>query len=128
MSQAKPRVGLSYSCEEQSSMHRGSVRFTLPDYDDRVTLIRFSRDKNPNGPYIIEHGDELRLEERIEMLREQRDRNEEFPVYEYVSDGTWKYLGCYRVQSITDDAREVAQRSEICGAAIRYVIRLEAAG
>ncbi len=91
-------------------------------------MIRFSRNKNPNGPDIIEHGDEWRLEERIEMLRKQRDRNEELPVYEYVRDGAWEYLGPYQLQSISDDAREVAQRSEVCGADIRYVIRLVAAG
>jgi hypothetical protein len=128
MSESGPRVGSRYSCKAQSALHRGSVRSTLPDYDGRVTLIRFSRDKNPNGPDIIDHGDDWRLEDHIEMLRKQRDRNEELPVYEYVSDGAWEYLGRYRVLSITDDAGEVARRSEVCGAAIRYVMRLEEAG
>lgn len=56
------------------------------------------------------------------MLRSQ---DEPLPVYKHVNNAAWEYLGRYRVRSITDDARAVAERSEICGAAIRYVLRLE---
>ena len=125
MPQEDPRVGFPYSCKEQSRMHKGNPRVTLPDHKGRVTLIRFSPDINPHGPHIIEHGDQRRLEKRVDMLCEQRNRGESLPVYKRVDSGAWEYLGRYRVQSITDDAREVARRSEVCGGPIRYVIRLE---
>ncbi len=49
MTQAGPRVGQLYSCMEQSKMHGGNPRLTLPDSEDEVTLIRFRLDKNPDG-------------------------------------------------------------------------------
>ncbi len=74
MAQDEPKVGHFYNCKEQSEMHGGSTQPTLPDSDGRVTLIRFRRDKNPNGPHVIEHGPgrsgpSSRVPERVEMLR-----------------------------------------------------------
>jgi hypothetical protein len=127
--QTKPKVGKLYSCLEQSNMHGGNPQLTLPDSEDKVTLIRFRLDKNPDGPHIIDHGPpgsaNSRLPNRIEMLRRQ---SEPLPVYRYAWGGAWEYLGRYRVREITDDGPEAAQRSEICGRLIRYVIRLEEAG
>lgn len=125
MSRGEPRVGFHYSCAEQSRMHGGNRRATLPDSEGRVTLIRFSPKKNPDGPYIIEHGDQRRLDKRVEMLLEQREEGDLLPVYKRIGSGAWEYLGRYRVQSVTDDAGEVARRSEVCGARIKYIIRLE---
>lgn len=127
VSQAEPRVGQLYSCAQQSEMHGGDRRSIMPTSRGEVTLIRFRPDINPNGPLIIEHGDQRTLERRVEMLRAQSDQGEALPVYKRVGSGAWEYLGRYRVQNVTDDAREVAQRSEVCGTAIRYVIRLEEA-
>jgi hypothetical protein len=56
MTQAGPKVGHLYSCAEQSRMHGGNPRLTLPDSEGKVTLIRFRLDKNPAGPHIIDHG------------------------------------------------------------------------
>ena len=121
-----PRVGQLYSCAEQSKMHGGDLRSTLPSSKDGVTLIRFRLDKNPDGPHIIDHGPPKspgsRTPERVEMLRRQ---SEALPVYRYAWGGAWEYLGRYRVQSITDGGPEAAERSKICGRPIRYVIRLE---
>ncbi len=126
MSQDEPRIGQLYSCEEQSKMHGGNPRLTLPDSRGDVTLIRFRLDKNPDGPHIIDHGPPKssgsRLPERIEMLRRE-DRP--LPVYRYSRGAAWEYLGRYRVQTITDGGREAAERTKICGRPIRYVIRLE---
>ena len=46
MNQAEPKVGQLYSCAEQSRMHGGDQRSTLPDSEGRVTLIRFRLDRN----------------------------------------------------------------------------------
>ncbi len=128
MTQAGPRVGQLYSCMEQSKMHGGNPRLTLPDSEDEVTLIRFRLDKNPDGPHIIDHGPPRssggRLPERVEMLRRQ---SEPLPVYRYAGGAAWEYLGRYRVQGIADGGPEAAERSKICGRPIRYVIRLEEA-
>ena len=56
MTQVEPKVGQLYSCMEQSKMHGGNVRDTLPESEGEVTLIRFRLDKNPDGPRIIDHG------------------------------------------------------------------------
>ena len=129
MAQAEPRVGGRYSCKEQSRMHGGSVRHTLPERNGEITLIRFELPMNPDGPHIIDHGPPetsgSRLEERGEMLRRQ---SEPLPVYKRVSHEDWEYLGRYRVESITDDARVTAERSEICRRPIKYVIYLEHVG
>ncbi len=106
MPQAEPRVGALYSCIEQSKMHEGSPQPTLPESNGEVTLIRFRLDKNPDGSHTIDHGDQQRLPERIEMLRRQ---SEPIPVYKHVSSASWEYIGRYQVQSITDDAREASQ-------------------
>jgi hypothetical protein len=79
--QGEPRVGALYSCEEQSKMHGGNPQPTLPESSGEVVLIRFRLDKNPNGPHIIDHGDQPRIQERIEMLSRQ---SEPLPVYKYV--------------------------------------------
>jgi len=129
MNQAEPKVGQLYSCAEQGRMHGGNPRLTLPDSDDRVTLIRFRLDKNPDGPHIIDHGPPKsagsRLPERVGMLRRQ---GEALPVYRYARGGAWEYLGRYWVRSVLDGGREAAERTKICGRPIRYVIRMEEAG
>jgi hypothetical protein len=113
---------------DQSKMHGGNVRDTLPESEGEVTLIRFRSDKNPDGPRIIDHGPShspgSRVPARIEMLRHQRGP---LPVYKYVSDGAWEYLGRYRVRGIAEDARETEKRRRICNRPIAYVIRLEEA-
>jgi hypothetical protein len=45
--QTEPKVGQLYSCMEQSIMHGGNPRLTLPDSEDKFTLVRFRLDKNP---------------------------------------------------------------------------------
>jgi hypothetical protein len=124
MPQTEPRIGTLYSCEEQSKMHGGNPQPTLPESNGEVTLIRFRLDKNPNGPHIIDHGEQRRLRERIEMLAHQ---SEPLPVYKYVRSAAWEYLGRYRVQDISDDSRLAAERSKVCRRPIKYVIRLEKA-
>lgn len=128
MTRGEPRVGQLYSCTEQSEMHKGDYRSTLPDSEGEVRLIRFRLDKNPDGPHIIDHGPPKSpnspLPRRIEMLRHQ---SEPLPVYKHITGDSWKYLGRYRVQSITEDPRELAKRSKISGRLIGYVIRLEEA-
>lgn len=129
MTRGQPRVGRLYSCEEQSKMHGGDRQSTLPESEGEVRLIRFKRDKNPNGPDVIEHGpgspgSRVR-ERRMEMLRHQGGT---LPVYKCIREGAWEYLGRYRVQSITDGGPEAAKRSKIIGRPIRYVIRLKEAG
>lgn len=128
MAPAEPRVGQLYSCAEQSRMHGGDVRSTLPDNEGRITLIRFRLDRNPDGPHIIDHGPPKspgsRTPERVEMLQRQR---EPLPVYRLAWGGAWEYLGHYRVQGITDGGQEAAERSKIRGRPTRYVIRLEEA-
>ena len=128
MAQTAPKVGQLYSCKQQSKTHGGNPRLTLPDSEDRVTLIRFRPDKNPDGPHLIDHGPPKsagsRLPDRIEMLRRQR---EPIPVYRRARGGEWEYLGRYRVQGITDGGPEAARRTQICGRPIRYVILLEEA-
>jgi hypothetical protein len=129
MAPAEPRVGQLYSCAQQSRMHGGDLRSTLPDSEGRVTLIRFRLDRNPDGPHIIDHGPPnslgSRTPERVEMLRRQ---SEPLPVYRYTWGGAWEYLGRYRVQNITNGGREAAERSKIRGRPTRYVIRLEKDG
>ncbi len=129
MARDEPRLGHLYSCAEQNEMHGGDTRSTLPDSDGRVTLIRFRRDKNPNGPLIIDHGGgssgpASAVHRRVRMLRRQGGS---LPIYGYAKDSDWEYLGRYRVQSITDGGQEAAERSRIAGRPIRYVIRLEGA-
>jgi|SRR5215218_5026242 hypothetical protein len=129
MTLAKPRAGQRYSCAEQSRMHGGDQRSTLPDSEGRVTLIRFRLDRNPDGPHIIDHGPPKspgsRTPERVEMLRRQ---SEPLPVYRHAWGSAWEYLGRYRVQGITVGGREAAERSKIRGRPTRYVIRLERVG
>ena len=129
MPQLKPKLGKRYSCREQSEMHGGNPQQTLPESGGVVTLIRFRLDKNPDGPHAIDHGPPhslgSRLPERIEILRHQ---SEPLPVYRRASGGAWEYLGLYRVLSVSEDPRELAERSRICGRPIGYVIRLEEAG
>jgi hypothetical protein len=126
MASTGPRIGQFYSCAEQSRMHGGDSRSTLPDSKGKVTLIRFRLDRNPDGPHIIDHGPPKtpasRTHERVEMLRRQIDP---LPVYKRVSGGTWEYLGRYRVQGITDGGQAAFERSKIRGRPTRYVIRLE---
>jgi hypothetical protein len=128
MAPAEPRVGQLYSCAEQSRMHGGDLRSTLPDSEGTVTLIRFRLDRNPDGPHIIDHGPPKspgsRTHERVAMLRRQ---NEPLPVYKYIWGGAWEYLGRYGVQGITDGGRAAAERTKIRGRPTRYVIRLEEA-
>jgi hypothetical protein len=128
MTQVGPKVGQFYSCAEQSKMHGGNPRLTLPENKGDVTLIRFQLGKNPDGPHIIDHGPlgsaGSRLPGRVEMLRRQ---SQALPVYRYSRGAAWDYLGRYRVQSITEGGPEAAERTEICGRPIRYVIRLEEA-
>jgi hypothetical protein len=121
MEQAEPRVGQLYNCIEQSKMHGGSPQPTLPESGDEVTLIRFRLDKDPDGPHIIDHGDQERIAARIHLLRRQKGL---LPVYKFIRSGDCEYLGRYWVRSITDEAAEAAERSEVCGRPIRYVIRL----
>jgi len=129
MGSAVPRVGQLYSCAEQSRMHGGDLRSTLPDCEGRVTLIRFRLDRNPDGPQIIDHGPPKsqgsRTPEWVEMLRHQ---SEPLPVYRHAWGGAWEYLDRYRVQDVADGAREAAERSKIRGRPTRYVIRLERVG
>lgn len=126
MSQGAPKEGKQYSCQEQSDMHGGDLRSTLPDSEGKVTLIRFRLDKNPDGPHIIDHGPPKssgsRTPERVEMLRRHGGS---LPVYRYVGNAGWEYLGRYRVQDITDGGREADERRKITGRNVRYVIRLE---
>lgn len=124
MDKVEPRVGQIYSCLEQSRMHGGNLQQALPESGGEVTLIRFRTDINPNGPDTVEHGDQARIRERADMLRE---RCGPVPVYKRVGDARWEYLGRYRLQDITDDARATAERSEVCGWPVRYVMRLEVA-
>ena len=124
MHEAEPRVGQIYSCLEQSEMHGGTYQKALPESGGEVTLIRFRPNINPNGPDIIEHGDQAKISERMDMLRNQGGS---LPVYKRVSDARWEYLGRYRVQDVTDDAEATAERQAICGWYPRYVMRLEAA-
>ena len=128
MTQAGSKVGRLYSCAEQSKTHGGNPRLTLPESKDEVTLIRFRLDKNPDGPHIIDHGPPgssgSRLPGRVEMLLRKSER---LPVYKFARGAAWKYLGRYRVQGITDGGLWAAERTEICGRPIRYVIRLEEA-
>ena len=128
MARDEPRVGQLYSCAEQGEMHGGDWRSTLPDSDGKVTLIRFRLDKNPDGPHLIDHGrsksPSSRTHERVEMLRRQGGS---IPVYRYAGGGAWEYLGRYRVRGITDSGPEAAERREITGRNVRYVIRLEEA-
>jgi hypothetical protein len=49
-----------------------------------------------------------RTHERVEMLRRQ---SEPLPVYKHVPGGPWKYLGRYRVQSITEGGKAASERS-----------------
>ncbi len=123
MNQAEPSVGQTYSCREQSKMHGGNFQKALPESGGEVTLIRFRSNINPNGPDIIEHGDQERIRERMDMLRNQGGP---LPVYKRVDDARWEYLGRYRVQDVTDDARATAERKAVCGWHPRYVMRLEA--
>lgn len=129
MTQSGPQLGQHYSCMEQSRMHGGNPRLTLPSNGDEVTLIRFRLDKNPDAPRIVDHGPPKspggRLPERVEMLRRQRGP---LPVYRYERGASWEYLGLYRVRGITDGGPEAAERSRVCGRPIRYVIRLTEAG
>ena len=73
MASTEPRIGQSYSCVEQSRMHGGDSRSTLPDSEGKITLIRFRLDRNSDGPHIIDHGPPKtpasRTHERVEMLR-----------------------------------------------------------
>lgn len=128
MASAQPKVGHRYSCAEQSKMHGGDARSTLPDKDGRVTLIRFRLDRNPNGPEIIDHGPPSsggsRTPERVEMLRRQ---SEPLPVYKYIQGSYWEYVGRYRVQDVKEGGPEAAERSKIRGRPTRYVIRLDRA-
>src|SRR5918994_6484344 len=71
------------------------------------TRLRFRPNINPNGPDIIEHGDQAKISERMDMLRNQGGS---LPVYKRVSDARWEYLGRYRVQDVTDDAEATAER------------------
>ncbi|MDP9477037.1 MAG: hypothetical protein M3R38_15360 [Actinomycetota bacterium] len=123
----KMQVGQLYGCAEQSEVHGGDQRSILPTSEGRVTLIRYRPDMKPDGPRVIDHGRPgstgSRLTERVRMLRRQ---GEPLPVYRRrVRGGAWEYLGRYQVRSVTDDAREVAERNEITGRDITYVIRLE---
>ncbi len=127
MAREEPRVGQLYSCEEQSEIHGGDWRSTLPDSGGKVTLIRFRSDKNPDGPRIVDHGGGSSgpaslVHRRIERLRRQR---ESIPVYRYAGNAAWEYLGRYRVRSITDGGPEADERRKITGRNVRYVIRLE---
>ncbi len=128
MAPHKPKVGHTYSCEEQNGMHRGDTRSTLPDSGGKVTLIRFRFDKNPDGPRIIDHGGGSAgpaslVHRRVDMLRRQ---GESIPVYRFAGDAAWEYLGLY-LRSITDGGPEAAERRKITGRNVRYVIRLEEA-
>jgi hypothetical protein len=92
MAQTEPRVGARYSCSDQSKMHGGNQQQTLPVRDGEVTLVRFRPDTNPDGPHIIDHEDQRRLRDRIEMLR---NRSEPLPVYKRLGAADWEYLGLY---------------------------------
>ncbi len=129
MARDEPKVGRLYNCAEQSEMHGGDTRSTLPDSDGGVTLIRFRRDKNPNGPHVIGHGPGSAgpaslVHRRVGMLRR---RGGSLPVYRYAGNSDWEYLGRYRVRSVMDGGPEAEERSRIAGRPIRYVIRLEEA-
>ena len=123
-----PKIGQFYSCSEQSKMHGGNPRLTLPDSEGEVTLIRFRLDKNPDGPLVIDHGPPRssgsRTHDRVEMLRRQSGP---IPVYRRASRSAWEYLGRYRVRSLTEGGQVAIERTEVCGRPIRYVIRLEEA-
>ncbi len=85
MARDEPRLGQLYSCAEQNKMHGGDIQSTLPDSDGRVTLIRFRRDKNPNGPLIIDHGGgssgpASAVHRRVRLLRRQGGS---LPIYRY---------------------------------------------
>lgn len=69
-------------------MHGGDTRSTLPDSGGKVMLIRFRSDKNPDGPYLIDHGGGSSgpaslVHRRVEMLRHQGGS---IPVYKYSGD------------------------------------------
>ena len=125
MTQVRPKVGQLYSCMEQSKMHGGNPRLTLPSSDGAATLIRFRLDKNPDGPHIIDHGPPPsvggRLPERVEMLRRQ---SEALPVYRHALGAAWKYLGRYRVQDATYGGLKAAERTKFCGRPVRHIIQL----
>ena len=126
MPKEKPKLGRYYSPAEQSWMHGGSQQHMLPEKDGRITLIRFHPgNRNPGAPLIIDHGDQSRLKQRVEMLSRQA---EALPVYKFIEPGSWEHIGYFRVVGVTDDPRETEERSEVCGRSIKYVIRLEKAG
>lgn len=117
----QPKIGELYSCEEQHEMHGGELRPTLPIHNGQIPLIRFRPELNPNGPYVIEHGETGYLWDCLSILEKQ---DEALPVYERISNAQWKFLGYFRVVSITSNPRIVAARSRIAGRPVVVVISL----
>lgn len=117
----EPREGHLYSCKDMGRMHGGNLQSTLPVKEGEVTLIRFKRVMNPDGPEIMDHGDGPTAPKKIEALRATGGL---LPVYEYRSAGAWRYLGRYEVGRITDGGRIAEERTQRCGRPIRYVIDL----
>lgn len=94
MPQGKPKVGQLYSPHDQWRMHGGSQQHMLPEKDGRITLIRFHPGRrNPGAPHILDHGNQYRLKERVEMLSRQ---DEALPVYKFVEHDSWEHIGYFR--------------------------------
>lgn len=57
------------------------------------------------------------------MLRDQV--GEFVPVYKFREFTEWEYMGRYQVVEVTSSAKATAERSEVTGRIVEYVIRLQ---
>ena len=122
-----PVIGQLYTCRQMSDMHGGNPNLILPERKGKITNIHMLPDWNPDGPEIIEYGppqtERFRGRDRVEMLGDQA--GEFVPVYKFREFTEWENMGRYQVTEVTSSAKATAERSEVTGRTVEYVIRLK---
>jgi HNH endonuclease len=99
----KFEVGQSYTRDEIQEKLGGSKSGFLPTVKGHVICGCFRHKFNPDAPDIILPGDLKSIRETAEIFCRQR-----FPVPIFVAYGDfWQYVGDYRVESWTENKKEI---------------------
>jgi hypothetical protein len=98
------KIGEIYKREGIQKKLGGPKRGFLPMVKGRVVCGFFYHQLNPDAPDIILPGDLKPIQEAAEMFCRQR-----FPVPIFLArNDFWEYVGDYRVESWTENKKEIA--------------------
>jgi hypothetical protein len=103
-----PEIGRTYSRREISGMLGGDVRSYLPTKDGYVVCGCFKPRLNPAAPRRVTFGTGEKVKRAAELAAKQR---QPIPVFLFVRDGAWEYVGAYRCTGLRTDSASLRAAS-----------------